>query len=86
MLQLLQENELLRPDDSLTRIAFARKICACLPFHPSEPDEICFLISQLLRCQQFLISPTGSNVLFEFDRRNFEKKFGLQLTPKVYCG
>ncbi|MDR1366500.1 MAG: DNA mismatch repair endonuclease MutL [Puniceicoccales bacterium] len=84
MIQLLQDDTLPRVDRLLTREVLAKKICSCLQFRPIGFDEIRPLVSQLLRCRQFLISPTGTNVLFEIDRCDLEKKFGLQSTPKQY--
>ncbi|MDR0417963.1 MAG: DNA mismatch repair endonuclease MutL [Puniceicoccales bacterium] len=84
MIQLLQDDTLLRVDRLLTREILAKKICSCLQFQPISFDEIRPFVSQLLRCRQFLISPMGTNVLFEIDRCDLEKKFGLQSVPKQY--
>jgi DNA mismatch repair protein MutL len=85
ILDLLQDPSLANGDKLLTREVFARKICSHLKFQPMGEGEVKALIYRLLHCQQFVLSPTNMNVLFEVERCDFEKKFGLQLTPKQYC-
>jgi DNA mismatch repair protein MutL len=84
VLDWLQDPSLESADRVLTREGVAKKICAHVKFHPMRPEEISILIEQLFRCQQFMIAPDNTNVLFEIDRCDFAKKFGLQLAPKGY--
>ncbi|MDR1434953.1 MAG: DNA mismatch repair endonuclease MutL [Puniceicoccales bacterium] len=85
ILNLLQDPSLASGDKLLNREVFARKICSHLKFQPIEEDNVKMLIYRLLQCRQFVLSPSNINVLFEVERCDLEKKFGLQLTPKQYC-
>jgi DNA mismatch repair protein MutL len=90
MVQLLYDSSFTQVDTMITREIFAKKICIHLPCQPVRDSEVQPLVSQLLQCKEFFTAPTGSNVLFEIDRRDIEKKFGiqfgLQFLKKAYCG
>jgi hypothetical protein len=47
--------------------------------------EVKSIVDQLLRRRQFMISSNDTNVLFEIDRCDWEKKFGLQLALRRHC-
>jgi DNA mismatch repair protein MutL len=85
VLQWLQDPSITDVERMVMREGFAKHFCSHFKFQPVPPDEVKILLNQLLRCRQFMISPSDSNVLFEIDRCDIAKKFGLQLTPKRYC-
>jgi hypothetical protein len=69
----------------MNREFLAKQFCTHLKFQPINEEDVKILIRQLLQCRQWTISPSNRSVLFAIDRCDFEKKFGLQLTPKQYC-
>ncbi|MDR2812457.1 MAG: DNA mismatch repair endonuclease MutL [Puniceicoccales bacterium] len=81
VLQWLQDPSLTDTNKMLVREGFAKHFCGRFKFQPVQQDEVKGLIDQLLRCQQFMISPNDTNVLFEIDCCDLDKKFGLQLNP-----
>ncbi|MDR1591216.1 MAG: DNA mismatch repair endonuclease MutL [Puniceicoccales bacterium] len=83
VLQWLQDPSLADADRMLTREGFAKHFCGRFSFQPIPQDEVKSLVDQLLRCRQFMMSPNDTNVLFEIDRCDLDKKFGLQLTPSA---
>jgi DNA mismatch repair protein MutL len=84
VLQWLQDPSLMDMGKLLTREGLAKHFCSHFKFQPVLPEEVPHLLTQLLDCRQFMISPSDTNVLFEMDRCDIGKKFGLQLTPKRY--
>jgi DNA mismatch repair protein MutL len=86
VLQWLQDPSLANVDRLLTREGFAKHFCGHFKFQPVPRDEVEGLVSQLLHCHQFMISPNDTNVLFEIDRCDWERKFGLQLTAVSSTG
>ncbi|MDR0590443.1 MAG: DNA mismatch repair endonuclease MutL [Puniceicoccales bacterium] len=84
VLQWLQDPSLESANKVLTREGWAKKFCAHLPFQPICQEEVKILLKCLFRCRQFMISPDHTNVLFEIDRCDFAKKFGLQSALKGY--
>ncbi|MDR3317475.1 MAG: DNA mismatch repair endonuclease MutL [Puniceicoccales bacterium] len=85
VVQWIQDPSFATASKLWTRDVFAKQFCAGLPFQSVGQGEVKILIDQLLHCYQFMIAPDNTNVLFEIDRCDFAKKFGLQLTPKRYC-
>jgi DNA mismatch repair ATPase MutL len=79
VLQWLQDPSLANADRMLTREGFAKHFCGHFKFQPVQRDEVEGLVDQLLHCRQFMISPNDTNVLFEIDRCDWERKFGVQL-------
>ncbi|MDR2371619.1 MAG: DNA mismatch repair endonuclease MutL [Puniceicoccales bacterium] len=79
VLEWLQDPSLANGDRMLTREGFAKHFCGHFKFQPVQRDEVEGLVGQLLRCRQFMISPGDTNVLFEIDRCDWERKFGVQL-------
>ena len=84
IVDFLQDRNLTKIDRQLNREIFAKKIASYLRFCRYDTDEIQGLMMRLLRCQQFLVAPGDSNVLFEIDQRDLEKKFGLQSSNRMY--
>jgi DNA mismatch repair protein MutL len=86
VLQWLQDPSLADTDRMLTREGFAKYFCGHFKFQPVQRDEVEGLVDQLLHCRQFMISPNDTNVLFEIDRCDWERKFGLQLAAVSSVG
>ncbi|MDR0740929.1 MAG: DNA mismatch repair endonuclease MutL [Puniceicoccales bacterium] len=86
VLQWLQDPSLANMDRILTREGFAKHFCGRFKFQPVPQDEVEGLVNRLLHCHQFMISPNDTNVLFEIDRCDWERKFGLQLTAVSSTG
>jgi DNA mismatch repair protein MutL len=85
VLQWLQDPSLAVMDTLLAREGIAKHFCAHFPLQPVPQGEVKSIVDQLLRCRQFMISPNDTNVLFEIDRCDWEKKFGLQLALRRHC-
>jgi DNA mismatch repair protein MutL len=86
VLQWLQDPSLANADRMLTREGFAKHFCGRFKFQSVQRDEVEGLVDQLLHCRQFMISPNDTNVLFEIDRCDWERKFGLQSAVALSAG